>query len=500
MVKQILFILLLVVISSSVSNAATLYMGPSETYTDLASAFAAMSTGDTLVVRNGTYSGSNNDITHIQKPPSGSSGAYTTIKAQEDGGVVFESTTTLISAVSYLQFEGLVFHGDNTDNSVIVGSATPPDHIKFLRCGAYSDGAITTSGRNDAFVATSANDVLFEDCYVWGNFRYAFYAGNNTERLLFRRCIARIDTYNTQTLISAFIAYDTTSVEFQNCIAIDMDTNADNYLMNGVQTIPLAFYVRSTGGLGNAYFRGCMAVNMKSGQPLLAQAGDGSYLFENSVFWDSYNGVRSREGGGAFNHVLSGNVSSSTTSAAAFYAEDGTDTVNNSIAYGAIRGLQATGGNIGDYNFLYNNSTHYSGATAGTHDVTNVNPLASSLRYLPRIEQGSPLYNAGLGGTIVGATILKRIGTDGKMYGEDGYNTTSDTDLWPFPNENLIKSKFASYSFNGITGARGFSANNLQLNGESTVTLTSYIWEYLGSTMPSDFGYIQYHNRGSRLN
>lgn len=98
----------------------------------------------------------------------------------------------------------------------------------------------------------------------------------------------------------------------------------------------------------------------------------------------------------------------------------------------------------------------------------DVNPLANGLRYLPQIETGAFLSTAGEDGTAVGAQILKQYGKSGTMWGDAGYNELQDgiggrdnVSLWPFPNEALIREKMAA-----------------------PITLTSYVWEYLGSPCP----------------
>jgi hypothetical protein len=90
------------------------------------------------------------------------------------------------------------------------------------------------------------------------------------------------------------------------------------------------------------------------------------------------------------------------------------------------------------------------------------------------------------------------------MFGEAGYNLLQDgtngqedVNLWPFPNETLIKSKMSAYSYdNGsLTGNRGFaSLTARQLDGVNPVTLTSYIWESLGNQIPAEIygGYCIY--------
>jgi hypothetical protein len=92
-----------------------------------------------------------------------------------------------------------------------------------------------------------------------------------------------------------------------------------------------------------------------------------------------------------------------------------------------------------------------------------------------------------------GATILKKIGRDGTMWGETGYIEVTNDSLWPFPNESIIKQYLASYSYTGITSAgttatlsgnRGFAASGNGLYG-GPITLTSYVWEFLDNACPA---------------
>ena len=105
------------------------------------------------------------------------------------------------------------------------------------------------------------------------------------------------------------------------------------------------------------------------------------------------------------------------------------------------------------------------------------------MKYITRIEAGSNLAGLGESGSNIGATLSNLVGTPGTLWGETGYNTDTGVSMWPFPNEDLIKTKMAAYTGGEIDGARGFcsdTANPRTDTGE--VTLTSYIWEYLGNT------------------
>jgi hypothetical protein len=112
--------------------------------------------------------------------------------------------------------------------------------------------------------------------------------------------------------------------------------------------------------------------------------------------------------------------------------------------------------------------------------------VTSGLLYPVRIETGSILLKSSSTNGRVGVDITKRIGIDGTFYGETGYNILTDIDLWPWPNENAIRKTMQGYSPGVLSGSRGFCAAAKQKNGVDDITLTSYIWEYLGNKMPSD--------------
>jgi len=65
----------------------------------------------------------------------------------------------------------------------------------------------------------------------------------------------------------------------------------------------------------------------------------------------------------------------------------------------------------------------------------------------------------GEGGSDIGANVVTQIGVSGTLWGETGYNTDTGVSLWPFPNQDLIKSKMQAYSTGNVNGARGFAIN-----------------------------------------
>ena len=69
------------------AHSATYYMNAdgSEDCANLHECFGMMSGGDTLIIRDGVYTGEENVIDHSYHPPNGSDGSYTTIRAENIG-------------------------------------------------------------------------------------------------------------------------------------------------------------------------------------------------------------------------------------------------------------------------------------------------------------------------------------------------------------------------------------------------------------------------------
>ena len=497
-VRSIFYTCLFIVISGNVF-AATLYMGPSENYTNLQAAMAAMSSGDTLIIRDGTYTGSTNVIDQSHRPPSGSSSTYTTIKAENAGSVLFDGEnirnmcylvgTDQTNHLKYVQLEGLSWTRSSGD-LVTTGFS---DHIKFIKCSAYETAG--TGYMSNGFHASWCSYILFEDCWSYGSSNYNFMADKNADRIIFRRCIAQHDRYPLYYSQAAFAAYDSSNVEFQNCIALDADQTAYYTTTDGSTTPPYIWMFRDTGAgtndMTSTYFRGCISLNNYSCYGVVGSAADANtnVNFINCVLqWNAWLGNRTRYDGANFDHCVVGNIYSSDSfwgSGIAF--EQNSKHITNSIIYNVKTNGIAGGDGQSNYNALYSNGTNYSGATAGTNDKTTINPFSSgALKYLTQIESGSSLKGTASDGGDIGATIIKRIGKTGTLWGETGYNLTQDgtngqanENLWPFPNENLIRQKMRAYSYNSgnLSGVRGFCADGQ--------TLTKYIWEYLGNTIPT---------------
>jgi hypothetical protein len=173
----------------SKSQAATYYMP--DDFANLHMAFSEMAGGDTLIIRDGTYTGGANCITNSHKPPNGSAGAYTVVRAENDGQVLIdgEGSNQIFSAsLNYVEFRGIKW-GRSTDGIVQLRNGS--DHVKFIRCGAYEMANVTCAIWSIGYCSY----VLLEECYAWGNARYSFMF-YQSHHCIARKCVARLDRAN----------------------------------------------------------------------------------------------------------------------------------------------------------------------------------------------------------------------------------------------------------------------------------------------------------------
>jgi hypothetical protein len=476
-------------------------------YNNLHDIFSEMSGGNTIIVNDGVYTGSQNAINSNVLPPNGTIDSYTTIKSRNIGQVIFdgENLRQMVDiqgdGISYIQFDGLGYRNSNTDLFRISNS----DHVKVLNSFAFN--ACGSGKGGDGFIVTHSSYVLFEDCWSYGAGRKHFYAGRFAEKTIFRRCVARHDRHFDYLDQEGFKVYDAKEIELQNCIVIDGDQG--NYYTHETEVHPARSYsVREIAGDGyivnDVYIRGSMSIGnddmigfISSGD---CQNDICSYYIHDFVHLDSKLGIRMRAAGSNFDHCTLGKVSGTDNWSVLAYLEYG-DPITNSLLFdGAFRGIWSAVGN--DYNAMYDiDEIDYLWTSPGSHSYCEDNanamdPISGTpgngipaLKYPVKIEDGSNLDGTASDNGDRGATILNKIGIDGSLWGDQGYNEISEESLWPFPNEDLIKQTMQSYSYdNGnLTGNRGFADSTAkQLNGIDDVTLTSYIWEYLGNPIPCE--------------
>lgn len=461
----------------SEAYAATYYIAPSGSdssgngtsgnpWKTLDKAFSSGSGGDTYVLKNGTYNYSGAEFDG--SIDSGSSGAYTIIRAENDGGAVITQSGGLYlpASVSYVQIEGIKW---NSSGQKYIGG----HHIKFFRCafqGGPSSGNVVNTGVGSN--SDNARYILFEDCWwfgLGGRYNLLIY---NSDYVVIRRAIIRHDggwgpaSGNPE---SGITFYESSNIHAQNVIVID--SNEAYEYWSG------SFYAVQNGVTGhptsNNSWTGCIA--LVGGHVGFSVEDDTSNsTFTDVVAVDTINGAMAF--GGPNSCTVTLNRATLLRKKLAYSGDwkggigtwgSGTKTITNVIAANFpaadFVGVSPT------YFDTYNNSTSTNGTGRQTY-----NPETNGLLHLTRIEDGSNLKANGSGGGQIGAQIVNRIGTGGTLYGDSGWNSDTGQPLWPWPNEDRIKTDMASVS------TRGFCATGM--------TITKYIWEYLGNPTPTDIG------------
>ncbi len=436
-------------------------------------AFTVARGGDTVIWKDGTYTHSGGNISN---PVSGSAGSYLVLKAESDGGAILKgySEAITLDQRSYIQIEGFTIKDGNGSHAVYV---TDSHHIKFFRLGikngvrwnAQYGNVFELSGQN----GTGTKDCLLEDVWISGAMRYGILLGGTagfTERNVLRRCVVRFDGGGSPEPHAGISNYGATSGidgarnnVLQNCITIDF--NAADGSGEGVYA---GFY--NPHASTNIDYYGCIALKTRErGWLLNEDAGSNGNDMFNCIVWaptnDAIAGQRSQSGGSTIEQVTVGAAGGSGI----ISYNGAVATVRNCLFYGNA------GGNSGsltqEFNHFWNNTV------SGTNALSS-NP---SLKYITQIETNSTAYQSGKNGATRGATVLKRYGTSGTLHGESGYDTLTADDLWPFPYQQRIKDLFAEADGNSNmpnnNEQRGFAASGM--------TLTKYIWEFLGVSDPN---------------
>ena len=458
-----------VILTSSLVDAATYYVDGAQADDSedghssanakkyIYSGIQLLDSGDTLIVKDGTYTGDSNRIRGI---PSGTSGNYTTVKAENAFGVILsglssgtapanEEAPVNLYNKSWVTIEGFIIK-DCAGTSVSALSAIDvrnSSNCRIQKIG-IKNGVWAGAEYSGGITLQNSSYCLIEDAFVCGMARYSVVIGGGaaSHHNIARRVVARWDYCTTAQPRAAITVYgaDTgqppnNDILLQNCIVINGNLGSGTTFTGGF-SVPHE--------TSNVHRYGCISLNNRgygfhSSEDPLSHDNTNTHCLN----WDSDSGTwwrRLASGmSGAYNNTSTRNIDGGTNGAN--YCE----AVNNIMVGGsAISNMFSTSGNI-DRN-------------------------ASAFTYIVRSPDAS-----------AGATIEKQMGISGTLHGETGYNTLTSTSLWPFPNEDAIKSLFResndpSFGLSPATNdtTRGFCADG--------TTLTKYIWEYLRNTIPAE--------------
>lgn len=158
--KHILSFLAAVVFCSTV-HSRTLEVGAGREFSRLQLAAAQAQPGDTILIREGTYSGGD-----YMENLKGTAGAWITIRAHQNENILFQggSQAFHLTDPAYLRIEGLTFNGQ-TGNGVNIDDGgtyeTPAHHLIISNC---TWSGMNATGNNDELKLSGLDDFTIIDC------------------------------------------------------------------------------------------------------------------------------------------------------------------------------------------------------------------------------------------------------------------------------------------------------------------------------------------------
>lgn len=443
--------------------------------------------GDILIIRDGIYNKSNDDMTSFV---SGTVGNYNIIKAENDGGAVVTRDFAITGNAHHIQIEGLKFVSNLSKK--IDGA----HHIKIMRC-AFEGGPLDNNSYTFAMGSreNTTEYILIEDSWFYGAGGRQNLLMYKSDYIVIRRVVLRHD-HGWDNHIKADpegvgTIYNSNNVEIQNVIVIDSVANTSNSGSEWVGGFTIVNNADSGGTCRDNNIRGTVIFNVEGNG--FEHGGDGevqNIQFSDSIIWWSETGTGHTGAGISMNNpgqktvtatnITMGNLQMGVT---LWGGNNSNITIDNSIIYG-ITGFpigtpDSSDGTITQsYNNCYGNSSNNL-CTSGI-GATTFNPTINGLLYPLRIEDSTILTTSGQSGARVGAVVTNKIGISGTLYGDPGYNAITTDPLWPWPNENRIHVDFSGAIDlpSSSPANRGFAA--------SSQTLTRYIWEALGNNIPGD--------------
>jgi hypothetical protein len=223
----------------------------------------------------------------------------------------------------------------------------------------------------------------------------------------------------------------------------------------------------------------------------------GPNIVENSVIWDADNSVINTgwmlyNDGDTHDYTYKSNTFGDNRKNGSSSGYQGGGTGNDADwQHNLILDNWGSGIREGNTAGTHNNNAWNNCINIGTYQCANYGSLGTDpgisqdpkIAYLPdasRTTDGNPppVDSGGKGdGQLIGAQIINKY--------HDGQETSEP--LWPFPNEQWIKEDMCdpTLSRENTDPTRGFCASGNGLYG-GPITLTSYIWEYLGNPCPAD--------------
>jgi len=513
------------------------FVGPSETYTTVLAATNAMSAGDTIVVRNGTYTDATNDLLGANNYLiSGTAATHSTIMAETPTDCKFDGQGSNVPMGLYGNSSSPDFSPGSgqtsyTQEYIDIRGFTLVNSGSFncfiCRYGSYvTDRYMIVEDTNN--FAGTVNNVIHEYKsmengtgefnFVHGHGRY-LHSCFEANKITYKACFARQTIYGgTQPGISAVSFYRGEFCYSANTWAIDFP-DYDNFptaLTAPSQT--QAFQHASTGafthGEGNEY-NGCGSINVCNGGfhsfpdsvPTPGMDIKNYAMIDTDIAPHNTGLVRLSSGRNQLNFdggvVYDAVIDYGTVSCFTSIRQISIDNSIIKLSDGNDKPLaDATGGEEVFYDNVSITGLNGQPLTALAADenvvdrVDNAPTPANGLKYPFRIEDGSTFETQG-----VGPSAEFRIGKLGTFYDDADHKTVTTDPVFPYPFEDkwlyqmqnyqfTIPTEYAALTFPDAVG--GIIYGNYGIADGTEQSVSGYIITSLGGVhFPLNFGASQ---------
>ncbi len=467
-------VLMLLLLVAGEASAATYYLSPSGNDSSIGAANAPWATfgkamtvlkpGDILYLEDGVYNQS------LNVKVSGTSNAFITIKALNEGNAIV-STTYPVSPILIVNHAYIEVDGINFRNS---GPACPSDDYSDA-CGLndtdglhiYNDDHIIlrritsngSSGYNSSVISLSGvTNSLLEDCAASGQGRVILnLLGCNN--ITVRRCWLNWSGPPTGggDVSSLSQIYDSNDVLLENNIGLNYTTSATDFFSTWGHYGSIS---------GNTFIGNISYIPIATDVGGFRDDAECGYATSGTVFSNNVS-ITGTNGGNAADSVNASPGNGTVFNNNTFAGKS--DNTGNGIYLGNINNCPAQSGSIKN---VYNNSfVNFSSAIAANslgsnyvqaHDYNNFYNIASlfyNAKFMtPQVLSShenlntlNPSYDTadyGLGAYLIVPSSLKGRGQDGSDIGAEAlysyeYGILTNIPLWPWPMEMRIVNEFS---------------------------------------------------------
>lgn len=446
--------------------------------------FRKMQGGDELVLLDGEYSDKNGNGfisfrgRHSEQIPSGSKKRRTVVRALNRGK-------------AYVHGQLFIGRSTRKDHDIVVDGITfkggvhlyNTERIYIKNSGFEGPFAL---GTNDHDFGNTYN--VIEDSWIWASGERIIATNYRSDYNVWRRVVIRGDGCALPACLGSgnpnvgITVYESNHVSVQNVIVVDRILGLGS---------PYGDFAAAQHTPGNYLFGknewlGTISVNAPdTGYYLEPDQGgttDETIHFSNVVAWRSHEAGINITRSGTNNILENLTVAHSGFDGIRIGRRLTSGILRNAISYQAGRyAINSAYPFVDTVVYRPRVKSYYVDHCVRNCRVSNVmdDARVPSLKYPVRIEEGSPLKGAGKNGQDIGANVVYRYGRDGAAWGEPGFNELTRVPLWPWKNEDLIKQQMCRKT------ERGFCAKGTSRDRKSPLTLTRYIWELAGHTIPA---------------